>query len=363
MTSPKPISPALLRLSSILAGFVFTLILAGWLVPFVQYSSASQFDFWAVWLLCMVILALPFTLLEVALAKRSKAPPLPALMVLTREADSKPAWRLVSWLSAGALALLAGGLLYQSSAMIFGAMANQPTVAMTYLPFGMLLAGIILSFLQRSILVLIAGLAIMAAAIISFLNTGTAQWQWTAFSLHEWGYAVTLALVTSALGLGIYWQLNTADQYERATQTALPIWVAQLAGGLVVALTQGFHGNIALWLYSVALLTTGAFIIGLLREQLKTRGLNITIQWLFIAVGLLVWLIPLQTILVSLMVILGLTACLVHTLFTGWQMKISHLRKALNFSYEGVYNLWRIAIRIIIPLAIIIAIVGLLMPN
>jgi SNF family Na+-dependent transporter len=42
----------------------------------------------------------------------------------------------------------------------------------------------------------------------------------------------------------------------------------------------------------------------------------------------------------------------------GWMMKISHLRKAINFSSEGFYNIWRIAVRIILPLAILMALVA-----
>lgn len=365
MNSPATTSPAILRLSSIVAGLVLTILLAGWLVPFIQFSSASQFDFWLVWLLCMLILALPFTLLEIALAKRSKLAPLPALMVLTRESDSKPIWRLTSWLSAGTLALLGGGLLYQSASMSFGGMdasVSNSTPAMSYLPFATLIAGVVLSFVQRNILLLVASVAVIAAVIISFLNVGSGTWQWTDFDLHEWGWAVTLALMTTGLGLGIYWQLNTFNTQERASQSALPIWLAQVVGGVIIALTQGFHGKVALCLYSVALLAIGAFVIALLREQLKARGLNVLLQWALIAAGLLVWLIPAQNILVLVTVILGLLTSLAYALFGGWQMKISHLRKSLNFSQEAVYNLWRIALRIIIPLAVVLAIIGLLLP-
>jgi K+-transporting ATPase A subunit len=41
-------------------------------------------------------------------------------------------------------------------------------------------------------------------------------------------------------------------------------------------------------------------------------------------------------------------------------MKISHLRKAMNFSNELFYNVWRIAVRIVLPLSILLAIVSVL---
>lgn len=370
-------SPIMLRLSSVLAGLTITLLLASWIVPFLQFSKAGQFDFWLVWLLCMVVLALPFSLLEVALAKRSKATPLSALMVLTREADAKPAWRMVGWLSAAVMALVGGRLLYQSAAMAFGGMDNVPVEAMTYLPMVMMALGIALSFVPRQLLIIVASIAAVIATVLSFAQVGIGAWQWTAFSLQEWAWAVSLALVSSGLGFGIYWQLNatqTVDQTvnqtvnqttsasSHATSSALPFWVAQVIGGLLLALVQGFHGTLALWFYGVALLTGGAFLIHLVREQLNARGIHTLLQWVFIIAGLLVWLLPFQPILTLITVILALVVCVLYAVFSGWMMKISHLRKALNFEHEAIYNLWRIAIRVVIPVAVIVAIIGLVLP-
>ncbi len=359
-------SPIMLRLSSVLAGLTITLLLASWIVPFVQYSKAGQFDFWLVWLLCMVILALPFSLLEVALAKRTKASPLPALMVLTREADAKPAWRIVGWLAAAVMALVSGRLLFQSAAMAFGGMDNIPVEAMTYLPMLMMLIGIGLSFVSRQLLIMVASVAVLVAMLLSFMQVGIGTWQWTAFSLQEWAWAVSLALIASGLGFGIYWQLNASQSAgqstSQASSSALPFWLAQVVAGLLIAVVQGFHGTTALWFYGVGLLLGGAFLISLLREQLQARGVNILVQWVFIIVGLLIWLIPMQSILTTITVMLALVVCLLYAVFSGWLMKISHLRKALNFQQESVYNLWRIAVRVVIPVAVIVAIIGLVLP-
>ena len=53
-----------------------------------------------------------------------------------------------------------------------------------------------------------------------------------------------------------------------------------------------------------------------------------------------------------LLVLLGLSV------YSGWAMKISHARKELNLPSELLYNLWRVAIRIVCPLAIILVLVG-----
>ena len=60
----------------------------------------------------------------------------------------------------------------------------------------------------------------------------------------------------------------------------------------------------------------------------------------------------------GLTVMLSIISVLVLSVFVGWQMKISHLRKSLNFSSEINYNLWRVAIRIFVPLALLVAMVG-----
>ncbi|RYZ82513.1 MAG: hypothetical protein EOO68_34295 [Moraxellaceae bacterium] len=86
------------------------------------------------------------------------------------------------------------------------------------------------------------------------------------------------------------------------------------------------------------------------------------LQWAFIVVGLLVWLLPVQSVLTLIMVILALMVCVLYAVFSGWMMKISHLRKALNFEQEAIYNLWRVAIRVVIPVAVIVAIIGLVLP-
>jgi SNF family Na+-dependent transporter len=56
----------------------------------------------------------------------------------------------------------------------------------------------------------------------------------------------------------------------------------------------------------------------------------------------------------------GLVICLIYAIFAGWIMKISHLRKAMNFSSEAFYNIWRIAVRVVLPVSIVVAMVALI---
>jgi len=61
------------------------------------------------------------------------------------------------------------------------------------------------------------------------------------------------------------------------------------------------------------------------------------------------------------LVVVSIISALILAVFSGWQMKISHMRKSLNFKSEGIYNIWRVAIRILVPLLIVVAIAGWLM--
>ena len=97
------------------------------------------------------------------------------------------------------------------------------------------------------------------------------------------------------------------------------------------------------------------------REQLAQRQINLAVQWLIILLALLLWLIPaVSTLFNAVLMVWGLIICLIYAIFAGWIMKISHLRKAMNFSNELFYNLWRIAVRVVLPLSIVMAIVAIL---
>ena len=96
--------------------------------------------------------------------------------------------------------------------------------------------------------------------------------------------------------------------------------------------------------------------------SLKGPGqIALIIQWVIIVAALAVWAISqIEQVLNSLLMLWGLVICLIYAIFAGWIMKISHLRKAMNFSTELFYNLWRIAVRVVLPLAIVLAMLSLL---
>jgi len=162
--------------------------------------------------------------------------------------------------------------------------------------------------------------------------------------------------------MGLYWQssLPALKQQDAATQTALPIWIAQLFAVIAFAF---FAANAAIpsFTFVVAVVSVSALLLNMAREQLLQRQLNIVIQWLVILAAVFIWAIPaISPIFNTLLMLWGLVICLIYAVFAGWIMKISHLRKSMNFSNELFYNLWRIAVRVVLPVAIILAIISII---
>ena len=220
---------------------------------------------------------------------------------------------------------------------------------------------------DAGLLVLRIGIAlifIMAGGmkVANLSGTGTAEWQVTPVEFSEWGSATVLALVASGLGLGLYWQNSLAQvqQQDAASKTVLPIWIAQI---LAVVAFAFFAVQAALPAYAIALtaVAAAAVLLQMAREQLAQRQLNIVIQWLVLLAATLVWLIPATGPIFNILLMLwGLVICLIYAIFAGWIMKISHLRKSMNFSNEAFYNIWRIAVRVVLPVSIVLAIVAVL---
>ena len=352
---------AMSRWLSPLMAFCLSFMIIVGLAPSLGLQLDRQIDFWLLWMGTMIFLALPIIYLEIALARRSKTTALNALSNLTRDADASQQWRLVGWLSVVFIAFMAGGLLTNIAYM---------TSSYTQLPIHsnilFVLCAVIafaLSFVSRQILVLLTAVGVIASFILSSVwSTHVPAWQLTPIEFKEWGNATILALVASGLGLGLYWQtsLTATSQQDTASKVTLPIWIAQLiavgAFGYFVISAQ-----IPAYTILVTAIFAAALLLHLAKEQLQQRNMTVLIQFAVLVAGLFVWAIPHITgILNSVLMLWGLIICLIYSIFVGWIMKISHLRKALNFSGEVFYNLWRIAVRIVLPLSIVLAIVSYL---
>lgn len=343
-----------------LMAFCLSFIIIATLAPITGIQIERQLDFWMLWLATMLILALPVCYLEIALAKRSKTTPLQALSSLTREADASQKWRIVGWLSVIFIPFLAGAMLNNASNVLAVAALD---LAPNLLLSGLAIVALALSLLPRQILLVITTIGVLASLILAnVMGTALPAWQVTPVEFSEWGNATVLALVASGLGMGLYWQssLNTVRQQDIASKTVLPIWVAQLVAVIAFAFFA-VQAQIPAFTLVTAIVAAAALMLQMAREQLQQRQLHPVVQWAIIAVVTLIWAIPnLSPIFNVVLLVWGLVICLIYALFAGWIMKISHLRKSMNFSSEAFYNLWRIAVRVVLPVGIILAIAAVL---
>ncbi|POU24718.1 MULTISPECIES: hypothetical protein [Acinetobacter] len=343
-----------------LMAFCLSFLIIATLAPITGIQIDRQLDFWMLWLATMLILALPVCYLEIALAKRSKTTALQALSSLTREADSSQRWRVVGWLAVVFIPFLAGAMLNHASNVV--SIANfevqQPVILA-----GLAIAALLLSLIPRLILMGITTVGVIASLVLAnVMGTALPEWQITPVQFSEWGNATVLALVASGLGMGLYWQSSLAavKQQDVATKTVLPIWIAQL----LAVIAFGFFAvkaEVPAFALVAAIVATAALMLQMAREQLQQRQINVIIQWVIVAVATLVWLIPnITPVFNNLLILWGLAISLIYALFAGWIMKISHLRKSMNFSSEAFYNIWRIAVRVVLPVSIIVAIIAVL---
>ncbi|WP_379543691.1 hypothetical protein [Psychrobacter sp. R86515] len=372
----------MIRYASYFIAALLPLLLFRWFAP----ASIGEIDFWLLWLLAMVLVALPVVYAEIALAYRSVEGPLAGMQKLTREADVSPIWRSFGWLAALVSIVIAALVISGASTGILSALTELnsiPDVPNFAIAAGLMVIALLLSLLGVTPLPIGLGLMVIGL-LLGFANgVPSAGFAMTDVSLTEWARAVALALVSVGAGTGLYWfgqnlvskqtvtaveannqqvKNRAATREYRATKLVLPIWVLQLLIGVVALFTSGMSlPPIGQLLYWGGVLFVASYLLHYSTQQLTHKfGLLVSLIITFAVALLLVVAIP-TAWLVGILVIISSIAVLLLSVFAGWQMKISHLRKSLNFSNEAVYNLWRVAIRLVVPLALLLALIGWVM--
>ena len=372
----------MIRYASYFIAALLPLLLFRWFAP----ASIGEIDFWLLWLLAMVLVSLPVVYAEIALAYRSVDAPLAGMQKLTREADASPIWRSFGWLAALVSILIAALVISGASTGILAALTelnSAPAIPDFAIAAGLMVIAVLLSLLGVAPLPI--GLGLMVIGLLLGVANGlpNIDFAMTDISLNEWARAVALALVSVGAGTGLYWfgqnlvtnQVATAVDTDninaqkparsratseyRATKLVLPIWILQLFVGVVALSISGMAlppiGQLSYW---IGVLCVASYLLYYSTQQLAHKfGLLVSLVLTFVLALLLVVIIP-TVWLVGLLVIISSIAVLLLSIFAGWQMKISHLRKSLNFGNEACYNLWRIAIRLIVPLALLLALIG-----
>lgn len=401
MATPQSVIHGTSRVPAALmpAAFLALVLLLVWELPEVAARSGGL-AFLGAWSLALVVLGLPLVMLELMLGKRSRRSPLDGLAHLTREADAGRGWRFGAWggaaaavLALAAIALVAGGFVNAlvRDLGIAGAAVSIASDTGPALPLGtgallLVAAGFsLLNPLLRSRVQLaglvVACLLLLLAATASALSNAGSLYPSRALTGSDWREAFRLALLSLGGGLGVTWlagmRLPAGAPVGRLALAmiglqvvfAVLLMLAQAPFVAAAASTAGEGFSIvvtgsSLWIVLGALLLATALALPQVAEpvllRLAERGMARlpAVVLVFMGAGLLaegVWLVGhaagVQALLTVLsLLLLAVLACL--SVFAGWGMKISHARKELALPAEGVYNLWRIAVRLVVPLAI-----------
>lgn len=369
----------MIRYASYFMAALLPLLLFRWFAP----ASIGEIDFWLLWLLAMVLVSLPVIYAEIALAYRSTEAPLAGMQKLTREADASPLWRSFGWLAAIVAIVIAALVISGASSGLLAALTaldSAPAVPSFAVAAGLMVIAILLSLLGVAPLPIGLGLMVLGLAMGLASGFPRIDFAMTNISLSEWARAVALALVSVGAGTGLYWfgqhmvskQTATAvvagshnppntrvSGVYRATKLVLPIWILQLLVGMVALFISGLVlPPIGQLLYWLGVLFVASYLLHYSAQQLAHKfGLLVSLV-LTLVIGLVLVIAIPTSWLVGILVIVSSVAVLLLSVFAGWRMKISHLRKSLNFGNEAFYNLWRIAIRLVVPLALILALIG-----
>lgn len=332
------------------------------------------------WLLAgigLLLAAWPLLLAERALGLRARKPLLTGMQVLTREADAVRGWRVLAWSSLGASLL---GLTLMS--LLAGLLATQAVqtlaVGRVELPAGVqlwpvltvvaLLTALLRPLGKAPVLAWALPVALLLGVLLLEAQRGAVTpLQTDILRLAALPPEAMLLVGALALGggLGVHWQLAAQEEPRlspRALLLTLVVAVVVLAGLHVAA------GLLATLLSFVVTLLAMTALVQPALAVARARGLTpvMALALIFVPVVLLgevIWFFGGLDALPGLGCALALWMTLnllVLAVFAGWMMKISHVRKALQLPSEGVYNLWRVAVRWVAPITLLLAAARLL---
>lgn len=364
------------RLSSpVIDRTAHALLLALAMVVLLAPASAAN---WLIAGLGLLLAAWPLALAERALALRARKPLVSGMQVLTREADAARGWRVLAWSSLGAsvlalalVSLLAGLLATQALQTLAAGQAGLPAGVQLWpvLTIVALLTGLLRPLGKAPVLVWLLPVILLLVVLALQLQKGGVTPLQTDI-LRVGALPPDAALLIGALGLGgglgVLWQLAPQDG-SRLSGRGLALTLV-LAAGVLAGLLCGAGGLLATLLACVAALLAITALVQPALAMAQARGLTpfMALTLIFVPVVLIseaIWFFGGSDALPDLGRVLAVWMTfnlLVLAVFAGWVMKISHVRKALQLPSEGLYNLWRVAVRWLAPITLLLALFRLL---
>ncbi|MES2720620.1 MAG: hypothetical protein V4624_06980 [Pseudomonadota bacterium] len=359
-------------------------LLALMLALSVIFVPATGFS-WPLGLLGALLVGLPLLLAEQAMAVRARQPGIAGMQVLTREADAARAWRFPAYVAlflsiavSAVLALASGLLLTQVVQTLWQPLAGTFGLTATAVPTGAALWPVLtlmslLIALGRSIRTVPMWLwLVLTLILLALLGLQMANHQ-TIPLVTDLGLLTGLANADVASGSLLSGALVAGGGMGAAA--ALRLQYGELKSALVVpamvtlfvvAVFALHHGGLCVAAALLAVVVTQLGLSASLAPafaEARQRNLPalaapmaviipVTLLaeslWLWGDVGTLALLIRLIAVALALNLLL-------ISIYAGWVMKISHLRKAVNLPSELLYNVLRIALRWLSPVTLLVA--------
>lgn len=326
---------------------------------------------WLLLALGVILGAWPLALAERALAARANQPLITGMQVLTRQSDAAIRWRVLAWSSLGAgvlllvvIALYAGAFMTQVL-QTQGLLTELPTASIWSASTVIIIfLGVLRRFSRAMIsLWLLPTLALAALLFWQMSQHATVAMQTELNLLPALpGGAMLLAgVLLGGAGAMIRWPVYAGNVNQLTAKTAAVLLV--LAAVFFASLHHGSACMVATLLSAVLLFLALPALAepAITNVQAKVNSpwlasLAVIVpavllsQWVSLQAGELALQLALQVALLW----MALNA-LILALYAGWIMKISHARKALQLPSESLYNLWRIAIRWVVPITLLAA--------
>lgn len=346
-----------LQLSAISAVALTTLTLTtAWGLP----NHSNSLSFALVWLLFMVLTALPLSFIEAAIVRRTTQLPLQGLAAITRDADASTFWRLLAPLS---LLSLIGMIAFAVNRSAQGFVMDGYN-ALTAQAFPYLLTFLAMGFAWVGMKRLLPFLGVLVPAVL-ILNVVSAGHLGTLALLtpDEWQQVATAAILANVSGLGVYaWFTTQHLADEQASRLVMPLWLTQTLVGVATILAGEVKGNFGVVAYMLTAVFACAIFAEVVSRQLQDRKMAKPMALGLVMVSTVALTAASEFVVFDLVLKAGvLLTVLGLSILVGWVMKISHARKALNFSSEAIYNLWRVGVRIAAPAVIIWLLVGMVL--
>lgn len=311
-------------------------------------ADAAHVSFMPVWLLFMLIAGLPLAFIDTIIIRRTQQLPLQGLIPMTRDADVQTTWRLLAPLSMLSVVLLIG---YSAQDAKHYVEATEKVVLTESLAYLLLFLATGFAWVGMRRLLSFVAVLVPVALVIQAISAKHV-WQLDLLTPEQWQLVAMSALFCSIGTVGVYaWIMTFLPLQGRATQNILPLWLMQTLIGLLTLLAGQTTANLEAAIYMPCAIFALAIATESIAAPLQAQHIKKPIAFGgVLLVGILAAYLANYAIFETVFKIVWLVTIIMWCLFMGWMMKISHVRKALNFSSEGVYNLWRVAIRLLVPL-------------